>query len=84
MAEIGGLPMIVQVWKRAMEADVGPVLVAAPEEEIIEAVNDAGGTGVLTDAALPSGSDRIAQALAAPTLKGAMASWSTCRGICRP
>ncbi len=47
-----------------MEADVGPVLVAAPEEEIVAVVRDAGGTGVLTDAALPSGSDRIAQALA--------------------
>ena len=64
MAEIGGLPMIVQVWKRAVEAFVGPVLVAAPEAEIIAAVTDAGGAGVLTDASLPSGSDRIAQALA--------------------
>lgn len=63
LAEIAGVPMIVQVWRRAREADLGPVLVACAEPEILEAVRDAGGEAVLTDPDLPSGSDRIWQAL---------------------
>jgi 3-deoxy-manno-octulosonate cytidylyltransferase (CMP-KDO synthetase) len=63
LAEIGGVPMIVQVWRRAMEAGLGPVCVAAAEPEIAEAVTKAGGTAVLTDPDHPSGSDRIFEAL---------------------
>ena len=33
MMDIGGAPMIVQVWRRAMEAGIGPVLVAADSHE---------------------------------------------------
>lgn len=63
LAEIAGQPMIVQVWRRAVEAGIGPVWVAAAEPEIAEAVEAAGGQAVLTDPDLPSGSDRIWQAL---------------------
>ncbi|MBC6440224.1 MAG: 3-deoxy-manno-octulosonate cytidylyltransferase [Rhodospirillales bacterium] len=63
LAEIAGAPMIVQVWRRAMEADCGRVAVAAAEPEIADAVAAAGGEAVLTDPDLPSGSDRIFQAL---------------------
>ena len=63
LADIGGLPMIVQVWKRAMEADVGPVVVAAGDQAIVDAVRDHDGEAVLTDPDLPSGSDRIRAAL---------------------
>ena len=31
LADIWGEPMIVHVWRRAIEADVGPVLVAADD-----------------------------------------------------
>ncbi|WP_445679548.1 3-deoxy-manno-octulosonate cytidylyltransferase [Radicibacter daui] len=62
LADIHGVPMIVQVWRRAMEAGIGPVLVAAAEKEIADAVIAAGGEAVLTDPALPSGSDRVYQA----------------------
>jgi 3-deoxy-manno-octulosonate cytidylyltransferase (CMP-KDO synthetase) len=65
LADIHGVPMIVHVWRRAMEADVGPVVVAAAEREIAEAVASAGGRAVLTDPGHPSGSDRIHQALQA-------------------
>lgn len=65
LADIHGLPMIVHVWRRAREADVGPVVVAADSVEIAAAVADAGGTAVLTDPAHPSGSDRIFEALRA-------------------
>lgn len=63
LADIQGAPMIVQVWRRAMEADVGPVVVAAAEAEIAEAVTAAGGQAVLTRPDLPSGSDRVFAAL---------------------
>jgi 3-deoxy-manno-octulosonate cytidylyltransferase (CMP-KDO synthetase) len=63
LADINGLPMIVQVWKRAVEADVGQVLVAAAEMEIARVIQAHGGDAIVTDPALPSGSDRIAAAL---------------------
>jgi len=63
LADIAGVPMIVHVWRRAREARVGPVLVAAGEPEIAETVREAGGEAVLTDPNLPSGSDRVHAAL---------------------
>jgi len=65
LALIAGLPMIVHVWQRAVEADVGPVLVACAEEDIVEAVRSAGGVAILTATDLPSGSDRVHAALMA-------------------
>jgi 3-deoxy-manno-octulosonate cytidylyltransferase (CMP-KDO synthetase) len=65
LAPIGGMPMIVQVWRRAREAGVGPVMVACAEEAIVAAVRSAGGNAVLTNPALPSGTDRIFSALRA-------------------
>ena len=64
LAPIHGIPMIVHVWRRALEADIGPVIVAAGDAEIAEVIGDAGGKAVLTDPELPSGSDRIDAALA--------------------
>jgi 3-deoxy-manno-octulosonate cytidylyltransferase (CMP-KDO synthetase) len=64
LADINGLPMIVQCWKRAIEANVGQVLVAAAEVEIADVIRNHGGDAIVTDPGLPSGSDRIAQALA--------------------
>lgn len=63
LADIAGLPMIVQVLRRAQEADIGRVVIAAAEPEIVEAVREAGGEAVLTDPDLPSGSDRVFVAL---------------------
>ncbi len=65
LADIGGLPMIVRVLRAAQAAEVGPVAVAAGDAEIVEAVERAGGRAVLTDPALPSGSDRVQAALGA-------------------
>ena len=64
LADINGLPMIVQCWKRAMEANIGQVLVAAAEVEIADVIRAQGGDAIVTDPGLPSGSDRIAEALA--------------------
>jgi 3-deoxy-manno-octulosonate cytidylyltransferase (CMP-KDO synthetase) len=63
LADIAGEPMIVRVWRQAMAADVGPVVVAAAEREIAEAIEQAGGQAVLTAPDLPSGSDRAFEAL---------------------
>jgi len=63
LADIAGRPMIVRVWERAMAAGLGPVVVAAAEPEIVQAVTAAGGEAVLTDPGLASGSDRIFAAL---------------------
>ncbi len=71
LADIGGVAMIVRVLRQAEQAGIGPVAVAAGDAEIVEAVQAAGGRAVLTDPALPSGSDRIQAALAALDPDGA-------------
>ena len=63
LAEIAGESMIVRVWKQAVKAGIGPVVVAAAEDVIVAAVERAGGVAVLTDPNLPSGSDRVHEAL---------------------
>jgi 3-deoxy-manno-octulosonate cytidylyltransferase (CMP-KDO synthetase) len=62
LADIGGVPMIVHVWRRAVEASVGPVLVAAADRAIVDAIKAAGGQAMLTRPDHPSGSDRILEA----------------------
>src|SRR5579862_8199409 len=63
LADIGGTPMIVRVWRQALKAHAGPVTVAAAEEEIANVIRRAGGDAILTNPSLPSGSDRAHQAL---------------------
>jgi 3-deoxy-manno-octulosonate cytidylyltransferase (CMP-KDO synthetase) len=63
LADIHGEPMIVHVWRRAREAGVGPVLVAAGEAEIAAAIEARGGIARLTRPDHPSGSDRAWEAL---------------------
>jgi 3-deoxy-manno-octulosonate cytidylyltransferase (CMP-KDO synthetase) len=64
LADIHGQPMIVEVWKRAVAANIGHVLVAAAEHAIAEAIRAVGGDAMMTEPRLASGSDRIAAALA--------------------
>ncbi len=63
LARIGNAPMIVHVMRRALEADLGDVIVACDAEEIASAVREAGGQAILTNPAHPSGSDRIWEAV---------------------
>ncbi len=63
LADIHGDPMIVHVWRRAMEADAGPVIVACADFEIVDAVKAAGGDAIFTNPAHVSGSDRVFEAL---------------------
>ena len=63
LADIAGAPMIVHVWRRAVAANVGPVVVACEDAGITAAVRAAGGVAELTGAHHRSGSDRITEAL---------------------
>src|ERR1700751_5116505 len=70
LADIHGAPMLVHVWRRAMEADLGPVWVAADDSRVGQGVAAAGGKVVMPRADPPSGSDRIFEALCAVAAGG--------------
>lgn len=63
LADICGLPMIVQVAKRALEANVGRVVVAVDDQRAFDAVQAAGFEVVMTRSDHQSGSDRIHEAM---------------------
>lgn len=63
LADINGFPMVVQVWKQAVAANIGHVLVAAAENQIADTVRAAGGDAMVTPLNLASSLDRIAAAL---------------------
>jgi 3-deoxy-manno-octulosonate cytidylyltransferase (CMP-KDO synthetase) len=63
MVDIAGEPMIVHVWRRAIAAHAGRVVVATDSEEIVAAVAAAGGEALMTRADHASGSDRIFEAV---------------------
>jgi len=63
LADIGGLPMIVHVLRRAEAAAIGPVVVATDSPAIEAAVREAGGRAVMTRPDHASGSDRVFEAL---------------------
>jgi 3-deoxy-manno-octulosonate cytidylyltransferase (CMP-KDO synthetase) len=64
LADIAGEPMIVHVWRRAMAAKLGRVLIATDAPAIAAAVEKAGGAAVLTRPDHASGTDRVHEALA--------------------
>ncbi len=63
LADINGEPMIVHVWRRAMAAEVGRVVVATDSDEIAEAVRAVGGEAQMTRSDHESGSDRVFEAI---------------------
>jgi 3-deoxy-manno-octulosonate cytidylyltransferase (CMP-KDO synthetase) len=63
LLDIHSKPMILHVCDRALEADIGHIIVAAGDQEIYDVVRDAGLDAVLTNPELPSGSDRVYEAL---------------------
>lgn len=65
LADIGGLPMIAQVARRAAESGAGEIAVATDSAEVAQAVEALGFTAVMTAASHQSGSDRIFEALEA-------------------
>jgi 3-deoxy-manno-octulosonate cytidylyltransferase (CMP-KDO synthetase) len=65
LADIGGVAMIVHVWRRAIESGAGDVVVATDAEEIASVIDDAGGTAIMTRSDHQSGSDRVYEAVQA-------------------
>ncbi len=63
LADIHGAPMIVHVWRRAVAAGAGPVVVACAEPVIAAAIEGEGGKAMLTDPAHQNGTLRIHEAL---------------------
>ncbi|MGQ3041290.1 MAG: 3-deoxy-manno-octulosonate cytidylyltransferase [Brevundimonas sp.] len=64
LADIGGKAMIVRAYEQAALSGL-PVAVAAGDQAIVDTIEAIGGTAILTDPELPSGSDRIRAALEA-------------------
>jgi 3-deoxy-manno-octulosonate cytidylyltransferase (CMP-KDO synthetase) len=63
MADIGGVPMIVQVWRRAVDARAGRVVVATDDIAVAAAVELAGGEAVLTRSDHLNGTARVHEAV---------------------
>ena len=63
LLKINGLSIISHVYKKAQEANIGEVFVAAEDQEIIEDVRKNGGEAILTSNSHKTGTDRIYEAL---------------------
>lgn len=65
LVDLGGDPLIVRVWQRVSALGVADsVLIATDSEEIADACRAAGADVELTDQAHPSGTHRVAEAVA--------------------
>ncbi len=62
LLKINGLSMISHVFKRALSANIGEVIVATEDQEIIDEVNKNGGNAILTSKNHKTGTDRIYEA----------------------
>jgi 3-deoxy-manno-octulosonate cytidylyltransferase (CMP-KDO synthetase) len=71
LADIHGEPMIVHVWRRAIEAGLGRVVVATDDAGIAGAIRAVGGEAVITRADHVNGTSRIFEALAMADPEGA-------------
>mgnify|MGYP006145782849 CR=1 FL=1 len=63
LLKINGLSIVSHVYKRAVEANIGEVYVAAEDKEIVEDVVKNGGQAILTSIRHKTGTDRINEAL---------------------
>jgi len=63
LLKINGISIISHVYKKAQEADIGDVFVAAEDQEIVEDVRKNGGEAILTSNNHKTGTDRIYEAL---------------------
>jgi 3-deoxy-manno-octulosonate cytidylyltransferase (CMP-KDO synthetase) len=63
LLKINGLSIISHVFKKAEEANIGEVVVATEDQEIIDDVKQNGGRAILTKKKHQTGTDRIYEAL---------------------
>lgn len=65
LAEVGGVPMIVRVWRQVRQArSLDRVIVATDDERIARVIRAAGGEAEMTARTHQSGTDRIAEVAA--------------------
>ena len=62
LLKVNGLSIISHVFKKAREANIGDVFVAAEDQEIVEDVKKNGGEAILTNNNHKTGTDRIYEA----------------------
>jgi 3-deoxy-manno-octulosonate cytidylyltransferase (CMP-KDO synthetase) len=70
LLKINNLSIISHVFKKAQEANIGDVVVATEDQEIVEDVTKNGGRAILTVKKHETGSDRIYEALQKIDIKG--------------
>lgn len=70
LREVGGAPLILRVYERAVASGVGSVTVATDDERIAAVIRGAGGSAIMTAAGHASGTDRVAEAVETLRLKG--------------
>ena len=63
LLKIDGISMISHVFKKAEEANIGEVIVATEDQEIIDDVKQNGGQAILTKKNHKTGTDRVYEAL---------------------
>ena len=63
LLKINGISMISHIFKKAEKANIGEVLVATEDQEIIDDVKKNGGQAILTAKQHKTGTDRIYEAL---------------------
>jgi 3-deoxy-manno-octulosonate cytidylyltransferase (CMP-KDO synthetase) len=74
LVDIAGEPMIAHVWRRAVAANKGRVVVATDNADIVTAVGKVGGEAVLTRPDHATGSDRVFEAASQVDPKGEFAA----------
>ena len=63
LLKINGLSMISHVFKKAQDANIGEVFVAAEDQEIVDDVKKNGGEAILTSKNHQTGTDRVFEAV---------------------
>jgi 3-deoxy-manno-octulosonate cytidylyltransferase (CMP-KDO synthetase) len=73
LADLGGIPLVVRTLRQAASAQLGPVLVAASDHVLAEAVRRHGGDAIATDPRHQTAYARVAEALRMRDRAGAIA-----------
>lgn len=63
LADICGKKMIQRVYEQALKTNLGDVYIACDSNEVKDLIENTGGKAIMTNPDLPSGTDRIYQAL---------------------
>ncbi|MFC3283635.1 3-deoxy-manno-octulosonate cytidylyltransferase [Litchfieldella rifensis] len=70
LLDLGGEPMVVRVWRQALQSRASRVIVATDDERIRDAVEAVDGEVVMTRTDHPTGTDRLAEVVESLALTG--------------